>query len=92
MDGLVAQLWEQLVEVENVVGEVIVAARAGPFGLAVASPIERRDAVSRRDELAGDGVEAPSDVEEAMAKHNIYGPVAPTNDVVCQAVRNERLL
>jgi hypothetical protein len=92
MDGLVAQLWEQLVEVENIVGEVIVSARAGPLGLAVASPIERRDAMPRRDELARDGVEAPSDVEEAVAKHHIDGLVAPTNDVMRKAVRGELLL
>ena len=43
----------------------------------------------RRDQLARDGVEAPSDVEEAVAEHDVDRAVAPTNDVMRKAVRDE---
>ena len=49
MNRLIAELWQQLVEVENVVGEVVVAAAADPVGLAVTSPVERRHTVPRID-------------------------------------------
>ena len=89
MDGLVAELREQLVEIENVIREVIVAAGAGPFGLAVTSPIERCDTVPRRDQIARDGIEAPSDVQEAVAEHHVYRSVTPTNDVKGKTIRGE---
>jgi hypothetical protein len=91
MNPVVGELWEQLFEIEDVVGEVVVAARADPFGLSVASPIERRDAMTQLDELTRDGIEAPRDVQKAMTKNDVDGLVAPDDDVVSKPVRRDRI-
>ena len=68
---------------------MIVATRASPLRSTVSAPIERCDTVSVIHESPRYGVEAPSNIEKSMAKHDIDRSVPPTNDVVLESVRDE---
>jgi hypothetical protein len=82
MDGVIGELGQKLVQVEDVIRKVIVSTRSNPLGLSVATPIERNNAVSCAHQLSRDGVEAPSDVEKSVGEDDIDRTAAPSDDVV----------
>jgi hypothetical protein len=92
MHGRVGDLREQFVQIEDVVGEVIVASAPDPLALAVAAPVEGGYAVAGAGELARDGVEAPRDVEETVAQDDIHRPISPADDVMREPIGRQRLL
>ena len=81
---------EKRVEIPNVVGEMVVAARRHPRGLPVTSPVEGHDAEALPRQDLGHGPKAPGEIEEAVAEdqRGLAGRrgVVPDEDVVVDAV------
>ena len=76
-------------EIGGVVGEMVVAAAAHPFGVPVSAPVEGEDVMARGREPRGDEVPRVRVLEEAVQQENDGAVLTPFEQVVPEPVGDE---
>ena len=85
----IAQRADHEGQIGGVVGEVVVAARADPVGVAVAAPVEREDVMAGGGELRRHQVPGVRMLQESVEQQHDRPVVAPLEQVVPQPVGDD---